>query len=149
VASVDARNRLIREINCVVPTSFEVRPVRGVRAYRPQKSTETVALCDIGELTIRMPRLYKPSEEVKLRRKVRVANRKHVDHSRGRRHVDSGLDLVESAWLTEAATRTADDDVQTGTLVFHPQLLDQRQRLGTDLNRFSESSGQHLVSAVL
>jgi hypothetical protein len=149
VAGVDARNRLIRESNCLVPTSVEVRPVRGVRAYRPQISTETVALRNIGELSIRMPRLYKPAEEMELRRKIRVAGREHVDRSRGLRHVDSGFDLVESAWITEAATRTADDDVQTGTLVFHPQFLDQRQRLGTDLNRFSESSGQHLVAAVL
>ena len=96
-----------------------------------------------------MPRLYKPSEEVELRRKVCVAGRDHVDRARGLRDLDSGLDLVESAWITEAATRTADDDVQTGALVFHPQLLDQRQRLGTDLNRFFESSGQHLVAAVL
>src|SRR5919108_183823 len=135
VSGVDALSRFIRDGHCVVPTSVEVCPVCGFRAHRPQISTETVALRDIGELTMRIPRICKPAEEVEFRRKVRVAGRKHVERSRRLRNFDSGLDLIESASITEAATRTADDDMKPSTLLLHSQLLDQRQGLATDLNR--------------
>jgi len=95
------------------------------------------------------PCLIEPGEEVELRREVRVARREHLERARSLCDLDAGLDFIEATSIAEAATSTADDDVETRTRVFDPEFLDQWERLSTHANRLFESAVQHVEAACM
>ena len=96
-----------------------------------------------------MPRFREPAEEVELGGEIPVAEDDLVQGVRRLRYRDAGLDLVETVRVTETATSTPDNDVESSSLVIHPKRFDEWQRLRSDGNRLVEPAGQHVETALV
>src|SRR2546423_487221 len=95
---------------------------------------EAVTLAKLECLLPRGPGLLEPREDVKLGGQVCVAVRDHVQVARPLRDHPASLDLREAAGVAATAACGADDDMDASPLAFHPQSLDEWQRLAADPN---------------